>query len=285
MIAAGEGRPSGVAPPARLPSPRPMHSRIDVSFARTGPRTFLETLRETGALRLRLPRGTGCVATLVNTGGGLVAGDRVEVMLSARPGADVTVTSVAAEKVYRASGPAAASVATRLVAMDGAAVAWLPQETILFDGARLDRRLTVELSRTSRFLGAEMLTFGRLAAGERSMAGALRDGWRVNLDGRPVFADEAALDGAIGASLDRPAVAGRARAVGLLVRVGPDNAERLDGLRAALAARAGTVEGGASLVGEVLVGRLLALSPAELRSAMIDALRSLDAAPTERMWT
>ena len=262
-----------------------MHSRIDSSFIRTGPRTSLESLHEAGALRLRLPRGPNCVATLVNTGGGLVAGDRVEMTVAARPGTDLTLTSVAAEKVYRAGDAAITAVTTHLSVAEDAALAWLPQETILFDGARLDRSLTVTLAGTSTFLGAEMLVFGRLAAGETAMSGLLRDRWRIRRNGQLIFADETALDGAIGALLDRPALGGGARAVGLIVRVGTGQADHLDDLRAAFTGRADTVEAGASLVGDVLVGRLLARSPADLRVAMIEALQRLGAIPMQRIWT
>ena len=262
-----------------------MHSRIDSSFTRTGPRTSLDTLHEAGALRLRLPRGPSCVATLVNTGGGLVAGDRVEMTLTAHPGADLALTSVAAEKVYRAGDAAITCVTTHLNVAENAALAWLPQETILFDGARLDRRLTVHVSGTSTFLGAEMLVFGRLAAGETAMSGLLRDRWRIRRNAQLIFADESALEGAIGALLDRPALGGGARAVGLIVRIGTGQADHLDGLRAVLEARVDKVEAGASLVGDVLVGRLLARSPADLRDAMVEALQALGAIPMQRIWT
>lgn len=263
-----------------------MHSRIDSSFTRTGSRTSIDALHEAGALRLRLPRGPNCVATLVNTGGGLVAGDRVEMTVAAQPGTDLAVTSVAAEKVYRAADAAITTVATHLSVAENAALAWLPQETILFDGARLDRSLTVALAGTSTFLGAEMLVFGRLAAGETAMSGLLRDRWRIRRNGQLIFADESALDGAIGALLDRPALGGGARAVGLIIRVGTTGqADHLDKLRAALEARAGTVEAGASLVGDVLVGRLLARSPADLRVTMVEALQALGAIPMQRIWT
>lgn len=262
-----------------------MHSRIDASFARAGSRTMLEALREAGALRLRLPRGPECVATLVNTGGGLVTGDRVAVSVTARSGAEVTVSSVAAEKAYRAEGAALTTVATRLTVEAGAALRWLPQETILFDGARLDRALTVDLAGGAAFLGAEMLVFGRLAAGEASMSGTLRDRWRIRRDGHLIFADDTALDGAIGAALDRPALGNGARAVGLVVQVGPDAEARLDALRTALGDCGEAVEAGASLIGDVLVARLLGPSPAHLRLAMVAAVQRLGATPMHRIWT
>lgn len=261
-----------------------MHSRIDASFARAGSRTMIETLREAGALRLRLPRGPDCVATLVNTGGGLVTGDRVAMTVTARSGAEVSLTSVAAEKVYRAAD-ATTTTTTRLAVETGASLRWLPQETILFDGARLDRTLSVELAGSAAFLGAEMLVFGRLAAGEASMSGTLRDRWRIRRDDRLIFADETAIDGAIGALLDRPALGGGARAVGLIVQVGPEAEARLEALRSMFGDGTGSVEAGASLVGDVLVARLLGPSPAQLRLVMVAAVQRLGAIPMHRIWT
>ena len=277
--------PRGRAPRTGRSYPNPMHSRIDASFTRVGARTSVADLHESGALRLRLPREPRCVATVVNTGGGLVTGDHVAVEGAAAPGAALTVTSVAAEKVYRAAGGTLTTVATRLVVGDGATLEWLPQETILFDGCRLRRSLEVEVAGAGTFLAAEMLVFGRLAAGEASMSGSLRDRWRIRRDGALVFADETALDGAIGTLLDRPAVAGGARAVGLIVRVGPEDEAALDAVRTAFDPHTGAVEAGASRMGDVLVARLLAPSPADLRAAMVAALERLGAAPMHRIWT
>src|SRR5271165_5643306 len=113
------------------------HARA--SFARAGARTEPERLFETGGLRWRFPRSTNpCEAVIVNTGGGVAGGDSYRIALSLEAGAAVEATTTAAEKIYRSDGPAA-RIATTLALEPGARLRWLPQETILFDGAALER--------------------------------------------------------------------------------------------------------------------------------------------------
>ena len=106
--------------------------------------------------------------------------------------------------------------------------AWLPQPTILFDGARLDRRTEVDLAGDARFLAVETLIFGRAAMGEDVHRGLCRDAWRVRRDGALVFADSLRLDGAIAATLDRPARARWRPRRGHVLYVAPDAAARLE---------------------------------------------------------
>lgn len=127
-------------------------------------------------------------AVLVNTGGGIVAGDRLGVEVAVEAGASLLVTTQAAEKVYRSTG-AEAQLATRLSVAEGAHLEWLPQETILFEAARLRRTLALELRADATFLGGEILVFGRRARGEAFGRGALRDAWEVRHDDRLIWAD------------------------------------------------------------------------------------------------
>src|SRR5919106_1728353 len=95
-------------------------------------------LHESGSLRVRFPspEGEGLSAVFVNTAGGVAGGDRFEIDITAGEGARLTLTTAAAEKVYRAPD-AAAQLDISLKAQSGAHLAWLPQETILFDRARI----------------------------------------------------------------------------------------------------------------------------------------------------
>ncbi len=166
----------------------------------SGARTEPARLFETGGLRWRFPRSSNpCEAAIVNTGGGVAGGDSYSVSLTLSEGAEVEATTPSAERIYRSDGPAA-SIATRLTLEPGARLFWLPQETLMFEGARLERRLEVETSGEAEFLIAETLVFGRLAMGETQIDASVRDSWRVRRDGRLVFADETRLDHA-GATL------------------------------------------------------------------------------------
>ena len=117
---------------------------------------------ESGSLRVRLPRGEGrgLDAVLVNTAGGIACGDRFDVSVDAGPGSFVTLVTPAAEKVYKSDGPVA-EVGVRLTLGPGARLDWLPQETLLFDRARLVRRLEADIVEDASLSVFESVVFGR----------------------------------------------------------------------------------------------------------------------------
>ncbi len=244
------------------------------SFARVGTRTEPERLFETGGLRWRFPRSSSpCEAALVNTGGGVAGGDSYSLTIALREGAEVEATTPSAERIYRSDG-LAATITTRLSLAPGARLSWLPQETLIYEGARLERRLEVETSGVASFIIAETLVFGRLAMGESRIDASLRDSWRIRRDGCLVFADETRLDHA-GATLDRKAVGGGARVVSTIVASAPDVEARLPDLRAALSAESSAVESGASAFDGLIVVRLLAASSDRLRAALLASIVAL----------
>jgi urease accessory protein len=158
---------------------------------------------------------------------------------------------------------------------------WLPQETILFDGSALDRRLEVDLAEDAGFLGVETLVFGRAAMGERVRQGRLRDLIQVRRDGDLLLHDAIRIDGDIDATLQRAAVGAGAPVVATVVYVAPDAAEKLDLLRVAL----GSAEAGASAWNGMLVARILGGDGASVRAtlvAVLDVLR--EARPLPRVW-
>ncbi len=261
---------------------------IRAVFACVGRRSEAARVYETGGLRLRFPRaGAECEAVLVNTGGGMADGDRAIVDLTVGPAARVIATTQSAEKIYRSEGEAV-RVETRLRVEAGGALAWTPQETLLFEAARLERRLEAEIAADASLLLIEAVTFGRLAYGETRIAARFRDSWRVRRDGRLIFAEEVRLDDA-GAALDRPAVGAGARAIATILCVAPNAEARLPALRAALetsAAREGApVDAGASAFDGLAVARLASPSPSRLRAALIEAMLALRGGGTPRVWS
>ncbi len=266
-----------------------MHQRalgeLRLSWKRRGPITALEDLRQEGCLKARFPRAAGrAEATTLNTGGGVAGGDRLATALTLRAGASVTVASQAAERFYRALPDDSAShVRTTIRLAADAALEWLPQEGIVFDGAALDRRLDVEMAGNARFLGVEALVFGRTAMGERVRTVRLSDTIRIRRDGRLLLHDAIRLHGECAAALDRPAIGGGCAALATLVLVAPDAPGRLDAVRAAMEAM--SAQAGASAWDGMLVVRLLARDGADLRVAVIAALSSLrDGRTLPRTW-
>jgi urease accessory protein len=244
------------------------------SFVRIGERTEPGRLFETGGLRWRFPRSSSpCEAAIVNTGGGVAGGDSYRLSLSLSEGAEVEATTPSAEKIYRSEGMPAL-IAMRLVLAPRARLFWLPQETLMFEGARLERKLEADMAGEAALVIAESLVFGRLAMGESRIDASLRDSWRVRRDGELVFADETRLQHA-GAALDRQAVGAGARALATIVAAAPNIEARLPDLRAALDAASDGVEAGASAFDGLIVGRLLSASPSRLRAALIASIVAL----------
>ena len=182
-------------------------------------------LHESGSLRVRFPspEADGLSAVFVNTAGGIAGGDRFDIDIAAGEGSRLAVTTAAAEKIYRAQGPAA-QVNIALKAAQGAHLAWLPQETILFDRARVSRRIDIDLAEDASLLLCEIVVFGRAAMGERMLHGEFIDRWRMRRGGRLVFAETVRLDGDIGEKLKASAIAKGGVAIGTALIVPGDEA-------------------------------------------------------------
>jgi urease accessory protein len=258
----------------RPPPAGPAHQRsrggATLRFALARGETRLADLHQVPPIRVLFPRperGEPPLAALVNTAGGLAGGDAVEIAVAVGPGARATVSTPAAEKVYRSLGPET-RVAARLEVAAGAALEWIPQETILFNGARLARRFEAHLAPDAMLLMAEMIVFGRHARGEVLQAGTLLDTWRVHRGGALLWADGVALQGEIRARLEDPfGFAGAEAAATLLLAAQGPLTDARDALRDAGAA--------ASLVRPgLLVARWLGRA-AELREGLGLAIRLL----------
>src|SRR5215212_3400726 len=171
-------------------------------------------LREEGPLRLRCPNvpAGALEAVIINTAGGIAGGDSFHMDLSVAPDARLTVTTAAAEKLYRSLGPDA-TMDIKLTVDAGAALEWLPQETILFDGARLKRTICIELAKDAQLFFAEAIVFGRSGGGEQVEHGRLIDRWELHCDGRLLHAEATRFDGPIAEKLAQRAVTGGSVAV------------------------------------------------------------------------
>ena len=238
-------------------------------------------LHESGSLRVRFPspEGEGLSAVFVNTAGGIAGGDRFEVAIAAGAGTRLTVTTAAAEKVYRAPD-APAQLDISLKAAGGAHLAWLPQETILFDRAKISRRIDIDLAEDASLLLCEIVVFGRAAMGERMERGEFVDRWRLRRGGKLVFAETVRLDGDIGAKLKRPAVANGGAAIATALIVPGDEAV-VERIREAANSSGGEV--GVSAWNGFAMARFCAQDAAALRADMMTVLgRASPALP--RLW-
>ncbi len=216
----------------------------------------------------------------------MTGGDRANNSLTLEAGAEVLFTTQSAEKIYRSDGETT-EVDAQVAVADGARLEWMPQETILFDGARFARRLHIDLAADASLLLVEAITFGRIAMGEHSIDASLRDSWRIRRAGRLVFAEELRLDHA--GATDRPAAGRGARAIASILIAAPDAQARLDEIRAVLdAAAAGGAEpldAGATAFDGLALARLASPSPARLRAALVAVMMAVRGRAAPRVWS
>ena len=265
------------------------HATVRVSFKAQGGSTALDTLHQAGAGRARFPNpheggaSAQAQAILLNMAGGLTGGDRFDIDIGLRPGSRATVTTAAAEKIYRSlhGDPAHMQVDAQLD--DDSALLWIPQPTILFDRASLERRTNITLAPSATLLAAEILIFGRAAMGEDVLAGDVADHWRVRRGGRLIYADTFRLTGAVAKQLDRRAVTAGGRATATVLYVAADAAEKIEAVRGVIAdTEEATV--GASSWGEILLLRAAAKDGRTLQGDLKPVLEFLSGYALPRIW-
>ncbi|QUJ77230.1 urease accessory protein UreD [Sulfitobacter albidus] len=271
-------RPSDLTPVA---APRAIGA-VALALAPRGGATRVANLRQSGCLKCILPRvfGPQAEAVVVNTAGGVTGGDDLDLRITLAGGSDVRVTTQAAERIYRSADGTPGRIATRVEVGAGARLHWLPQETILFDRAALDRRLHISLAPDARLLAVETHVMGRAAMGEVVHDLALHDRIAVDRVGVPLVRDGVRLHGDADAVLAAAATGGGAGAIATLIYVAPDAAAQLPAIRAMLPETAGV-----SLRGEdTLLLRALAPDSLSLRRGMIPVLERLATHSLPSVW-
>jgi urease accessory protein len=251
--------------------------RLALTVAHDGRRSRRTHVYEDGPLRARFPNGPALEAVIINTAGGITGGDRFNFDIDVGEGAELTATTAAAEKVYRAID-APARINVRLTVAPAGKLIWLPQEAILFQGARLRRTVEIDLHAEATLLFGEAVVFGRTAMGETVTDGELFDRWRVRRSGELIFADALRLDGAVDSILARAAVAAGHCAMATVLAV-PADADALD--RARGLSFCG--EAGISAWNGLMLARLVAHDGAVLRRDLQRLLATLHGSPP-RLW-
>ena len=242
----------------------------------------LAELRQQGASKAFFPRHAGrdLLAVTLNTAGGVTGGDRFAIIGAAAPGSHLTLTTQTAERIYKAQPGQTARMMADLTIGPRGRLDWLPQETIVFDRARLRRRLAVDMAPDAVFLGVETLVLGRALMGERVDTALLRDDVRVTRGGELVLADAIALEGAVADDISAAWCAGPAGCIASVTYLAPDAERHLAQLRGLMPAT-----GGVSLIRDgVLFARLLMPDSFDMRRVLIPILTALRG-PLPPTWT
>ena len=256
--------------------------RVALSVKQVAGKTRRAEVHEAGSLRVRCPGAPAAEleAVLINTAGGIAGGDCFALDIAAGEGTRLVVTTAAAEKVYRTLGPDS-DISVKLDVAAGATLAWLPQETILFDRARLSRSIDVSLAADAHLFLAEAIVFGRSGMGETVEQGALFDRWRVRRGGKLIYAESVRLDGAIAARLVEPAIANGSIAIATVL-ISPGDDAVVEKVRALESDFIGEV--GASAWNGIAAVRMCAVDGAALRHDLVHVMTALRGT-LPRIWT
>ncbi|NTS30544.1 urease accessory protein UreD [Phyllobacterium sp. BT25] len=244
-------------------------------------RTRIASLYQEGCAKIRLPERDdhGLEAVMINTSGGLTGGDRMRWEFDVRENCRAQITTQACERIYRASADTA-EAETKLHIGEEASLAWLPQETIVFEKSALRRSLNISLAATSRALIIEPIVFGRKAMGENIETATIHDRWRIWRDDRLVHAEDFRLGPDAGSMLRQPALLGGARAMATVLLLGADAERHLDAARKIIGAR-----GGASFWSGKLLARLIDGDAYNLRKRLVPLIELLnEEAGVPKVW-
>jgi urease accessory protein len=257
------------------------NGRLHLSVKKSGGYSRRASVHESGSLRLRFPNADMAMleAVILNTAGGMTGGDRFDVDIEVGEAASLLVSTTSAEKIYR-SLQGDVTVDVRLKVANGGNLAWLPQETILFDRARYSRRIDADLAPGASLVLAEAVVFGRAAMGETVAQGYLADRWRIRRDGKLLFAENVRLDGDIDRKLAAAAVAAGRMAVATILIV-PGTEAQVEAVRSAAEGASG--EMAISGWNGIAVARFCANDSASLRRDMCAVLTALNV-PLPRLW-
>jgi len=260
------------------------HGRLAVKHV--DGRSRIARLYQESAAKIRMPRTASgpLEAVLINTAGGLTGGDRIAWDIDVEAGASATVTTQACEKIYRSSGGHAEMSCTMAVG-DGGRLAWLPQETILFDRSAFRRRLDVDIAGGAEALLVEATVFGRRAMGETVGHAEFRDRWRIRCDGRLVHAEDFAIGPDVAATLGRSAVTSGSVAIATLLLVSATAAAHLDEARAVIGDHGGASAWAVAGSGKLLA-RLVDKDSYSLRKRLVPLIELLNGrAGLPKVWS
>ena len=266
------------------PISSPWQASLALGFARRGDSSILIRRDHRGPLRVQKalhPEGPEvCHAIVLHPPGGVAGGDQLDIRIEADAAARALLTTPGAGKWYR-SGGAQSSQQVHVRVGAGAAVEWLPQESIVFSGALASMRTTIELEQGASFTGVETICLGRRASGETFDRGSLRLATDIRVEGRLVWRERGHIDGG-SALLNSPiGLAGFSVCSTVLAAGSELTPEILTACRAAGSREAGA-QWGVSLLPQLLVGRYLGNSAEAAREWLLQLWSALRPAMSGR---
>lgn len=173
------------------------HGNLNLVYAQQQGKTQVISSQMKAPLKVQrpfYPEDGVCHSVVLHTAGGIVGGDRNNLSFHLQPNAQALITTATASKIYR-SDRALSKQSIQMQVDADACLEWLPQETIVFDGAIYRQDLHVELAPGAKWLGWEITRFGRTARGERFLTGDWKSHTEVWQQGLPLWIDRQWLPG------------------------------------------------------------------------------------------
>jgi urease accessory protein len=242
-------------------------AHLDLGFQARRDRTVLAHRRHYGPLAVQrpfYPEGGPCHVYLLHPPGGVVGGDQLDIRVSVATGSHALITTPGATKFYRSAGPVAQQ-SQRLAVDAGAALEWMPQETILFDGCEVNASTRVDIGDGAAFAGWEILCLGRPASSAPFDAGHCRQRIELWRAGEPVLLERAVFEAQSGI-LHAPWGMNGCTVTATFV-ITPATRVQLDAAREAIAEAVASDLMAATLIDDVLVCRYLGHSAERARTS------------------
>lgn len=187
-----------VEPPFSSLTNASWRAELELGFARSGAKTVLARRCHDGPLVVQkplYPEGESvCHAIVVHPPGGIAGGDELSIAIGVDAGAQALLTTPGAGKWYRSAGAQARQTVTMDIAT-GATLEWLPQESIVFDGARASLSIEARLAGDAGYIGWDIVCLGRTGSGERFTRGECRFSASLLRDGRPLWLERGRIEG------------------------------------------------------------------------------------------
>jgi len=253
------------------------HGAARLAFANRNNRNSIVERYASAPVRILTPSVQGGIpeAVLANTSGGIAGGDTSHIDILVAQNAQALVTGQAAEKIYR-SIDMPASIRTVIKIEDGSTLEYLPQESILFDGAKLNRAVNISLGARSCLLLSEMFVLGRWAMNEDFTRGIFLDRWSIDVAGQPIWREGLRVEGGL-SSLSSSLGFANARALATIFYAGANAAEVLGLARDVIGPM-----GGATIVRGMLVVRMLGNEAGMLKQQLSEIISIIRAAALGR---
>ena len=253
------------------------HGAARLAFANRDNRNSIVERYASAPVRILTPSIQGGIpeAVLANTSGGIAGGDTSHIDILVAQNSQALVTGQAAEKIYR-SIDMPASIRTVIKIEDGSTLEYLPQESILFDGAKLNRAVNISLGARSCLLLSEMFVLGRWAMNEDFTRGIFLDRWSIDVAGQPIWREGLRVEGGL-SSLSSSLGFANARALATIFYAGANAAEVLGLARDVIGPM-----GGATIVRGMLVVRMLGNEAGMLKQQLSEIISIIRAAALGR---